>query len=137
MNVVVLCGFVAKDSRLSSYGTATEGALRADFVLGVPRSYDRDRVDWVRVVCWRQRAKWAGQWAKKGVRLCVRGALRFDQYTDKDGASHTMCYVEAESIEFAERAPKRDEPETFQADGGFLGDYEPVDFPSTQGDFPL
>src|SRR5215813_12407071 len=74
----------------------------------------QSRTDWHRVVAFGKLAEYAKTLAK-GTHVLVRGALRSREY-EKDGESHRVYELRADTIAKLDRAERRDERETESLD---------------------
>ena len=82
MNHVSLLGRLTKapDARRTSEGTAV-----TSFTLAVDRDYQKDTVDFIDCVAWRQTAEFAAKYLDKGRAVAVTGQLQIREWKDKDG----------------------------------------------------
>ena len=58
-----------------------------------------ERTEWHRVLLWRKLAETAEKYVHKGDKLYIEGELRTRNYTDKQGRSHTITEIWANSME--------------------------------------
>jgi single stranded DNA-binding protein len=98
-NQVTLIGRLGKDPIF--FG---EDGLGARFDLAVNTFFMKDgerqeRVDWVPIVCWNGLVRSCRKLAS-GDRVAIAGALRVNQWDDKDGTSRRTVEVHASSLEF-------------------------------------
>lgn len=109
MNMMVLIGNVGKDPELKYSKT---GDAFATFSLATSYGYkpqsggDRqETTEWHRIVVWRQLAEQAGQFVKKGRKLCIVGRLQSRQYQDANNQQRTIYEIVASQMEFLD-SPK-------------------------------
>lgn len=111
LNTVLLVGIVGRDPELEKRGEAD----RCFLTVGCPRSYNREKIDWVRVYAWRSTANFIAKYFHKGDHIGIRGVLRVDEWTDANGVRKSSTYVEVDEAEFVERprnAAAADNPRT-------------------------
>ena len=95
----------------------------ASFTLAVDRDF-KDKAsgeratDWIPVVAWEARAKFAQQYFHKGQLAVVEGRLQIRDWTDKDGGKRRSAEVIADGIYFA--GAKAAQPSEGNADEGTL-----------------
>jgi single-strand DNA-binding protein len=58
-----------------------------------------ERVEWHRLVAWRETAQFVEKYVHTGDKLFVEGRLRTNHYTDKNGVEHYTTEVLVERIE--------------------------------------
>lgn len=100
MNSVILIGNLGADPETKQVGETTKGRLRL-------ATSERAKVDgaWQKVSCWHTVILWgksaeiAEQYAKKGSKICVRGRIAYNTYTDKQGNERTATEIVADEIE--------------------------------------
>lgn len=61
----------------------------------------RRPTDWIEVVAWNAKAKFAQQYFRKGQLAVVEGRLQIRDWTDKEGAKRRTAEVVADQIYFA------------------------------------
>lgn len=107
----------------------------ASFSLAVDRDF-KDKAsgeratDWIPVVAWEARAKFAQQYFHKGQLAVVEGRLQIRDWTDKDGGKRRSAEVIADGIYFA--GARSAPPSEGNADEGTLppppaGDLQDLD----------
>ena len=102
MNHVSLLGRLTKapDARRTSEGTAV-----TSFTLAVDRDYQKDTVDFIDCVAWRQTAEFAAKYLDKGRAVAVTGQLQIREWKDKDGKNRRNAEVIVDHIYFADSKP--------------------------------
>lgn len=82
----------------------------ASFSLAVDRDF-KDKAsgeratDWIPVVAWEARAKFAQQYFHKGQLAVVEGRLQIRDWTDKDGGKRRSAEVIADRVYFGDSKP--------------------------------
>ena len=103
LNKIILLGRLGRDPevRYTQSGTPV-----ASFSLAVDRDFvdqatGRRPTDWIEVVAWNAKAKFAQQYFRKGQLAVVEGRLQIRDWTDKEGAKRRTAEVVADQIYFA------------------------------------
>ena len=103
LNKIILMGRLGRDPevRYTQSGTPV-----ASFSLAVDRDFvdqatGRRPTDWIEVVAWNAKAKFAQQYFCKGQLAVVEGRLQIRDWTDKEGAKRRTAEVVADQIYFA------------------------------------
>ena len=103
LNKIILMGRLGRDPevRYTQSGTPV-----ASFSLAVDRDFvdqatGRRHTDWIEVVAWNAKAKFAQQYFRKGQLAVVEGRLQIRDWTDKEGAKRRTAEVVADQIYFA------------------------------------
>ena len=103
LNKIILMGRLGRDPevRYTQSGTPV-----ASFSLAVDRDFvdqatGRRPTDWIEVVAWNAKAKFAQQYFRKGQLAVVEGRLQIRDWTDKEGAKRRTAEVVADQIYFA------------------------------------
>ena len=87
--------YVSKDVAVATITLATtNNAYTTKEGISVPESSD-----WHTIVLWRNLAKAAETYVRKGDKIYVEGQIRYSSYTDKAGISRTRCEIWAEKLE--------------------------------------
>ncbi len=97
MNSVVLVGNLTKDPVLRY---TPESKAVADFTLAVPRTFNREETDFIRVVTWGKQAENVANFLKKGLKCAVQGSIQTGSYVDKNGVTRYTTDVVANQVEF-------------------------------------
>lgn len=93
------------------------GTLVATFSLAIPRNYNKDIVDFINIVAWRQTAHFVSKYFKKGQLVVVEGSTQTRSYEDKKGNKRVAVEVVAEQVYFAEsKKNKTDKNTTIPSD---------------------
>lgn len=103
LNKIILMGRLGRDPevRYTQNGTPV-----ASFSLAVDRDFvdqatGRRPTDWIEVVAWSAKAKFAQQYFCKGQLAVVEGRLQIRDWTDKEGSKRRTAEVVADQIYFA------------------------------------
>ena len=86
------------------------------YTLAVPRAMDKEKnknTDFIPVVAFTNRGKFALAWFKKGMRVAVTGELRSGVYSTKEGEKKYTLEVMASEQEFADGRDKTGEHHEF------------------------
>ena len=94
-NTVILVGRLTRDIELRY---TNNGKEVADFSLAVDT--DKDHVDFLNIQAWGNLAKNLAEYTQKGDMIGVRGTLKHDVYTNKNGEKRSKDYVLAREIAF-------------------------------------
>lgn len=94
-NTVILVGRLTRDIELRYTNSGKEVV---DFSLAVDQ--DKDHVDFLNIQAWGNLAKSLAEYTQKGDMIGVRGTLKHDVYTNKNGEKRSRDYVLARDITF-------------------------------------
>lgn len=103
MNIITLFGRLVRD--VETRYTQT-GKVVSSFTLAVDRPYSKDgqkETDFIDCEIWEKQAELIGNSCSKGHRLLVSGALRIEQYEDKQGNKRSRAKVVCNNFNFIER----------------------------------
>ena len=104
MNKIVILGRLTKDPQVRY--TPSQKVVTT-FTLAVDRPFlnqdGKREADFIPVVVWGKAAELVGNSCAKGHRLLVDGRLQIRNFEAKDGATHWVTEVIANSVEFIER----------------------------------
>ena len=78
------------------------GVPVASFTLAVERRFQRDTVDFIEVVAWRNTAEFCSKYFSKGMRVAVSGSIQTRSYEDKNGNKRKAVEVVADAVYFAD-----------------------------------
>lgn len=125
INKVILVGRAGKDPEVRHFD---EGKTVARFSLATGESYrDKDgnlqeQTEWHTITCWRELARSAESYVRKGRLLYVEGRLRTRKYTDSNGVEKYTTEIEANSIRYLDKME--------QSSGA---NYQPISTPQDAG----
>lgn len=112
-NLVQLIGRLARDTETRVTESGTEIAKGT---LAVSRSYKNSEgvyeTDFINFTCYGNVGKTLNQYCHKGDLIALRGNIRTDSYTDKEGNKRYTTYVVVEKVAFLSTKPKEDKKET-------------------------
>ncbi len=94
-NTVILVGRLTRDIELRYTNSGKEVA---DFNLAVDT--DKDHVDFLNIQAWGKLAKNLAEYTEKGDMIGVKGMLKHDAYTNKNGEKRSRDYVLVEKATF-------------------------------------
>lgn len=100
MNNVTLIGRITQDLELKKIG---EDISVCEFAIAVQRSHRKDKdqeADFIPCIAWRKSADFLTKYFGKGRMVAIRGRIRNDSYTDKEGKKRYKFTVVAEEIFF-------------------------------------
>ena len=99
MNQCQIMGRLTADPELRQ---TQNGVLAASFTLAVERRFQRDTVDFIEVVAWRNTAEFCSKYFSKGMRVAVSGSIQMRSYEDKSGNKRKAFEVVADAVYFAD-----------------------------------
>lgn len=107
LNKIILMGRLGRDPevRYTQSGTPV-----ASFSLAVDRDFvdqatGRRPTDWIEVVAWNAKAKFAQQYFRKGQLAVVEGRLQIRDWKDKEGNNRRSAEVVADNVYFGDSRP--------------------------------
>lgn len=118
LNKAILMGRLVRDPELKY--TPNNVAVTS-FTLAVNDSFNKDKVNFIDIVAWRNTAEFVERYFHKGQLVAVEGSIQTRTYTDKNGNNRKAFEVVASSVYFAES--KRDSTPSNVPDAG---DFEEV-----------
>lgn len=104
MNKVFLIGRLTKAPELKTTGS---GISVSTFSIAVTRRAKRDEADFLNIVTWRGLADNCGKYLSKGQQVAVTGEIRTRSYEAKDGSKRYITEIQADEVEFLEKAGQR------------------------------
>lgn len=128
MNIAELIGRISNDLEIRK--TNSNKSI-LDINLAVKR--DKEKTDFIRVVCWEQRADYLNSYAKKGTLIAVVGRIETDTY-EKNGNKVYTTYITAEQVEILNQPKDKQVDEDTNNFGGSRSEavnsiVEPQDLP--------
>lgn len=112
LNITVISGRLGTDLELKY--TTTNKTPVLGFSVAVDRDYKKQgeerQTDWIRVVAWRELAKFIAEHFHKGQMITIDGRLQESRYTDKQGVEHKTYDLIANHAYFCGDDPKPQEP---------------------------
>lgn len=142
INKAILMGRLVADPELKQ---TTNNIAVCKFTIAinrpfVPKDGGEKQSDFINIVVWRNTAELVSKYFSKGKMIVVEGALRNNNYTDKDGVKHYTIEVHADNVSFggdkkddAGQKPKQQQEQTKEGVPNFdLSEFEELD-----GDVPF
>lgn len=102
LNQVILCGRLVRDPDMRA---TQSGVSVTNFSIAVERDFnkgDNKESDFISCIAWRNTAEFIAKHFTKGSAICVTGAIRTSNYTDKDGKKVYKTDVEVREAKFVE-----------------------------------
>ena len=107
LNDIVLIGRLVRDPECRRTGSGIEVC---NFTLAVDEDYKgqdgQKETEFIECTAWRQAAEFAGKYLKKGYLASVRGRMKSQKWTDKDGNKRTKWFVRCDNVYSCE--PRRE-----------------------------
>ena len=106
INKVILVGNVGKDPDVRYLDN---GVVKCTFSLATSESYKNKagekvtNTEWHNIVIWRELAKAAEAYVKKGVQLYIEGKISTRSYQDKDGVQRRITEITADTFQLLGR----------------------------------
>jgi single-strand DNA-binding protein len=105
VNSTIISGNLATDIEKR---TTQSGVSCANFRIAVQRRFKdqatgKREADFISVVAWRQQADFLAQYATKGDKLTVHGAIQVRSYDAKDGTKRFVTEIVADEVELDKR----------------------------------
>lgn len=98
MNQVVLIGNLTSDP---SVKVAQTGNKVCTFRIAINSGWkDNKRTDFLHIVTFGGRAETCEKYLSKGSKVCIRGSIKTDNYTNKDGNKVNTFDIIADEVEF-------------------------------------
>ena len=101
LNVTVLTGRMAQTPEVKTTQNG-KSITSFDLAVNVPGADRNTQPDFIKILCWEDKAEFAGKYLQKGRKITVKGRLRCPKYTDRDGKTRKDWFVKAEEIYFAD-----------------------------------
>lgn len=105
MNSTIISGRLTRDTEVRYAGSGDNTKVIARFTVAVNRIYHREgepEADFFNVTAFGKNATFAEKYLKQGGKVVVRGAMRQDNYTNKDGQKVYSWVLYADEIDFGE-----------------------------------
>lgn len=98
INIVTLIGRVGTDPEMKYFES---GSVKCRLTLAVNRrSRDNEHTDWFNLEIWGKTAQVAGDYVRKGKQIAVKGALKFDTWSDRStGANRSTPVIVVDQLE--------------------------------------
>lgn len=102
------CTFIGRLTKDPEIRYTKENMAVGSFAIAVNRF--NDVADFFPVKVWGKTAENCARYLAKGRMVAVNGSMQNDSW-EKDGEKHTFNYLNAQRVEFLERAEKKEDPE--------------------------
>lgn len=115
LNKVILIGNVGADPEIRTLESGVKVTrLRLATTERIRRGEEWvDHTEWHSVVLWRNLADIADRFVRKGSQIYVEGAIRTNEWTDKEGGKHSAIEIVASDMKLLGR--RQDSQQTAQA----------------------
>lgn len=123
LNRITVMGRMTRDPELRR---TTAGKAVTSFTVAVDRDFEKDKTDFLDVVCWNNTAEFAAKHFSKGRVAVVSGRLQIRDWTDKEGNKRRNAEIIADNIYFGDS--KRDSSDN-NADTNFVEVEDDSDLP--------
>lgn len=134
MNKVILIGRLTRDPEVR-YSAGADPVAIARYTVAVDRRGRRDdgeqTADFISCIAFRQKAEFAEQYLRKGVKIAVVGHIQTGSYTNKDGQKVFTTDVIVDEQEFVE-SKANSQTNSYQNNG--YHQESPCPYPSSNGD---
>ena len=143
LNKAILMGRLVADPELKQ---TTSNIAVCKFTIAinrpfVPKDGGERQSDFINIVVWRNTAEFVSKYFTKGKMIIVEGALRNNNYTDKDGVKHYSLEVHADNVSFGgdkksddASAEQKQQKQESKAD---VPDFDLSEFEVLDGDVPF
>lgn len=108
LNKIVIMGRLTRSPELRH---TTNGKSVASFALAVDRDFEKDKTDFIEVVCWGNTADFVASYFSKGRMAVVSGRLQIREWTDRDGGKRKTAEVVADNVYFGDSKKESDSRE--------------------------
>jgi single-strand DNA-binding protein len=108
INKVILVGNVGRDPEIRYLES---GVAKCTFTLATSESYKNKNgekvtnTEWHNIVIWRELAKAAETYVKKGMQLYIEGKITTRSYNDKDGNPKKITEIVADTFQMLGKRP--------------------------------
>lgn len=123
INVVVLAGRLTRDIGDRDYRAISNGSSVLSFPIAVNRPVRegdgwRDEPSYIDVTVFGKQADALAKFLCKGTKVHLKGELRQERWTARDGSARSRVVVVANQVDFERKAPREpDPPPQGDADG--------------------
>lgn len=108
LNKIVIMGRLTRSPELRH---TPAGKSVASFALAVDRDFEKDKTDFIEVVCWGNTADFVNSYFSKGRMAVVIGRLQIREWTDRDGGKRKTAEVVADNVYFGDSKKESDSRE--------------------------
>lgn len=103
LNKVILMGNLTAQPELKQ---TQSGTSVCSFSIAVNRRFEKDKVDFINCVAWKQQAEFITRYFGKGQSIALVGNLQVRTWTDKNGGKRYETEVIVEEVTFAGSKPE-------------------------------
>lgn len=96
------CTFIGRLSKDPEMRYTQQGTAIARFSLAVDRKTKEKQTDFFDIEVWGKTAEFVEKYFHKGMRVAVRGEMRTNTYTDKEGTKRKAYVLSTIDVEFAD-----------------------------------
>jgi single-strand DNA-binding protein len=97
INVVTLVGRVGGDPDVKYFES---GSVKCRLTLAVRRRSRSDEPDWFTLELWGKTAEFAANYVRKGTQIGVTGALKWDQWQDRNtGVNRSLPVIRVDQLD--------------------------------------
>jgi single-strand DNA-binding protein len=98
INVVTLVGRVGSDPKMKYFES---GSVKCELTLAVRRrSRNNDEPDWFTLELWDKTAEVAGNYVRKGSLIGIKGALKFETWSDRNtGVNRSRPVIRVDQLD--------------------------------------
>ena len=135
INKVILIGHVGKDPDVRYLDN---GVVKCTFSLATSENYKNKagekvtNTEWHNIVIWRDLAKIAETYVKKGMQLYLEGKISTRSYQDKDGVQRRITEITADSFQMLGK--KQEGQQTGENEEKLKSETSPVEEPPQDAD---
>lgn len=113
MNLMIICGNLAKDAELKTTGGGTSVA---EFSVAVNHGYgDNQKTTWVNCSMFGKRAESLAQYLTKGSRPTLAGTFQLDEWTNQDGVKNKSLKMNVTEVTLGAKLKSHTPPQNTQA----------------------
>jgi single-strand DNA-binding protein len=113
-NRIQVYGFLGRDPELRY---TPSGAAVCNFsIASTEKAGDREFTVWFKVQAWSKLAELCNEYLAKGKPVIVYGALRQEEYTDREGTQRTNLLINASEIHFVSGGSRSDSSDSQSED---------------------
>jgi len=108
INVVTVVGYLGADPDVRFFES---GKNLTEFRIAISETYgEKETTHWIGVKAWGKTGEFAGNYLRKGSRVCVMGSLIEEKWQEKsDGSNRSRIMINAQRLENLTPRPKEGE----------------------------
>lgn len=104
------CVFMGRLTSAPELRHTQQGTAVTSFTIAVERDFEKGKVDFLDVVCWRNTAEFVSKYFGKGRMIAVVGRLQMRDWTDKEGNKRRNAEIIADNVYFADSKNSNADP---------------------------